>query len=390
MVDALRNANCGVHVLSRDKLFTSSVKDTSSFWGDASEDTVVGTPARTAMIGSIVCSARFQTSSWARWVSRVVATAAELHARRPFDLVYSRSLPSIGHVAGYWCARVMGLPWIANINDPWDMHWFPGQSVATKWYYRLSSDFWFRRTASHADLVTYPNTRLGSFHSRIKGHSFSVVPHVGWARRQRGGNGDRNAGKLVLVHAGKLGASELTKRSALPLLEAAAAFLKREQGARTGVRIVFVGPKDEATEKRAESLGLKEVVSFAGRVNYEESLEWIASASVCLLVEDCDSEGIYLPSKLADYVEARKPVLALSPLEGTANDLSGWGGIRRVDGNDPETIALEIGRFYGAHKEGRLDELAPSERLVAHFNPSEVAMRFINLAREVLERRGTK
>src|SRR5437867_1415240 len=64
---------------------------------------------------------RYQTIEWASWTAAVVTTARELHRRYPFDLVVSRSSPWHAHLAGYWVASTLDIPWLANLNDPWDL-----------------------------------------------------------------------------------------------------------------------------------------------------------------------------------------------------------------------------------------------------------------------------
>ena len=71
---------------------------------------------------ALAAALRYQTIASARWVAAAVEAAERLHRVRPFDLVYSRSLPKEAHICGYWTARRLRLPWLANLNDPWDFH----------------------------------------------------------------------------------------------------------------------------------------------------------------------------------------------------------------------------------------------------------------------------
>ena len=77
-------------------------------------------------------------------------------------------------------------------------------------------------------------------------------------------------------------------------------------------------------------LDLERNVENVGRVNYQESLDYIASASICILIEATMEESIFFPSKLADYLASGKPVLAFSPGKGLAADLAIRGELVRV------------------------------------------------------------
>jgi glycosyltransferase involved in cell wall biosynthesis len=139
----------------------------------------------------------------------------------------------------------------------------------------------------------------------------------------------------------------------------------------------LVGPKDNETEALVEKLHLSSVVRTIGRVNYEESIRHIRLATVCVLVEADCGEGIYLPSKLADYIVAKKPILALSPSVGVLADMVKHGGIIRASPNDEKSIAEAIGKLYKAFQNGRLHEYTPPEELPSYFEEGAVAKKFI-------------
>src|SRR5581483_3719585 len=108
--------------------------------------------------------------------------------------------------------------------------------------------------------------------------------------------------RFRIVHAGKLGSNEVTGRSSAALLTALFEFLRHHPDHRSSVELLLVGPEDAGTSATIAQLGLDDVVRTLGRVSYEDSLGYIASASVCVLVEGDFTEGIFLPSKLADYI----------------------------------------------------------------------------------------
>jgi hypothetical protein len=112
-------------------------------------------------------------------------------------------------------------------------------------------------------------------------------------------------------------------------------------------------------------------------VSYERSVEWICAASVCVLIEGAMEEGVYLPSKAADYLACRRPVLALSPRVGTLADLAAHRGIVRLDPDDQPGIERELERLYEIHRRGGEAELAPAEELVRMFAPHAVADRLL-------------
>ena len=120
-------------------------------------------------------------------------------------------------------------------------------------------------------------------------------------------------------------------------------------------------------------------------MSYEQSLVYISQASVCLLVEAKMDEGIYLPSKLVDYIVSKKPILALSPEVGVVSELSRCGGIMRVDADNRIAIEKAIADLYSDFRKGILMERAP-DRLAKQFEPQEVARQFLDALRGIVPR----
>jgi hypothetical protein len=87
------------------------------------------------------------------------------------------------------------------------------------------------------------------------------------------------------------------------------------------------------------------VVDNTGSQLWRELIYW--GASVCILFNW--TEGIYFPSKLADYIASRQPVIALSPEIGVAADMLPCHWMQRADVDDSIAIKETIAYFYGAY-----------------------------------------
>ena len=329
---------------------------------------------------------RYLTPEWSRWIATTVATARRLHNDRPFDIVYSRGLPNVAHIAAYWITRAINRPWIANFNDPWDLegaHLLPQERSKQKRTVALRiSEFWLRRVIGTADVLTFPCSRLRDYHLRLarsKGKCV-VLPHIGHVTSSP----VEQSAIFQLVHAGNLGSGESTRRNTtISLLRGLRAFLDQRPEARKLCQLVLVGPEDRPTLALAHELGLDSIVSCTGRLSYVESLQRMASASVCLLVEGNMPEGIYLPSKFADYIKSGKPVIALSPPTGTIADLSPNRGVVRVQVDDPRSIELAIARHYDVFSRGAGATLKPSAEFIELYDGTRIARILCDLFRSL-------
>ena len=385
-INALAESGAQITVIVYAKPATEI--DRSEMWNSVAASVIRIPPvAQKNRFASLATALRYQTWLYARWMDEAVQQAKRLHRDSPFDVVYSRSLPMFGQIAGYWCAKELDVPWIANLNDPWDFHQFPvGVSKEDLTTDSALSDFWMRRTLRSADLVTYPSQRLRDYQTNLStiSHRSQIIPHVGNAPALQESPVNGNSSNFRLVHAGKLGSNELTGRSTAALLDGLSLFLNGCVEARNQLRLTLVGAEDPVTQARVHQLGLEGIVEPVGLIDYQDSLKYIQSATACLLVEGGMSEGIFLPSKLVDYISARKPILALSPRVGVVADLASGGGITRVDAGDAHGIRDAIRGLYEDFRSGTLALRSPSGAQVDQFRSDLVANRFLGALRQLI------
>ena len=375
MVKALMQSGAVVTVLSSSN-FRERPVDSSALW-DCVKEVVVDVPVPRSLnrLHSIAAATRFQTPFDARWVGAAVHKVKLLHSEREFDLIYTRSLPIASHIVGFWCAKALDLPWIANINDPWTSEFFPvDDTPKLSAFWTVANLFWLRRTIRNADLTTFPCRRLKDFHLRLAklDQPAEVIPHIGY--REKHASQVPN-GQFRLVHAGRLLASE--GRFSKAILMGLKAFLDSSSDAAADTRLILVGPGDKETERLICEMGLHRNIEIVGRVNYERSLDYIGSASACLLIESRVDEGIFFASKLADYLAYGKPVLALSPKIGTAADLASRGELIRVD-HDSEAVRDALAMLYSEFKNGALSSRRPSEQLQTQVQSQTIAGKFLS------------
>jgi glycosyltransferase involved in cell wall biosynthesis len=351
--------------------------DQSSMW-DSIKRVSFDMPLRSSIPRwkSLWLALMYQTTSWPRWTRSIVLKARELHSEAAFDLVISRSLPPEGHLAGSWVASDLGLPWVAIVNDPWDFSPLIPEETRPHWRTTLVYRIWWRRMLSKADRICFPCERLRNYCLRGSHRDDGVVvlPHIGAVSKSQ----NQDDGFLI-VHSGRLGGNEFSRRSAAGLLHGLKELFRVRPAAISRTRLVFVGPEDPQTVQLATSLGLAESVCCTGLVSYEKSLGYIAQASLCVLVERDLEEGVFFPSKLGDYISARKPVLALSPAVGCVADLATERGVQRVGPSDTPAIAAALVEMFDAFVEHRLESYAPSDLLVSRHEGNRVIGEFLNV-----------
>jgi len=131
------------------------------------------------------------------------------------------------------------------------------------------------------------------------------------------------------------------------------------------IAIEFVGSRMDAYAQQASALGLDSIVQFRPRVSPDQARRVAASADV-LLVIDAPSEGpgLFLPSKLIDYLPLEKPILGITPVKGPSGDLIRDLGYPVVDPLDRAAIVLALRQLLDAHHSGSLT-MSPQHLAIA-------------------------
>jgi glycosyltransferase involved in cell wall biosynthesis len=167
--------------------------------------------------------------------------------------------------------------------------------------------------------------------------------------------------RLTLVYTGRF-YDEI--RTPEPLLRAIAALRERRQALDRELRVVFVGTPVASHRRLASALRLEKIVEFTGRRSFVESAGWVAAADVLLLIDAPAEENLFLPSKLVEYIPARKPILGLTPSCGASADLIRSLGYPVVPPDDERAIAAALEDLIATTRPHQA-EPSPSHAVVA-------------------------
>lgn len=295
------------------------------------------------------------------WIGAATRAARRVLAARRFDAVVSYAQPWSDHLVGLRIRRATGLPWVAHFSDPWtDSPYLRGGA----WQRRI----WARMEASvvhGADALVFVNRHAADrvMHKypdeyRAKAH---VVPHGFDPADLESIAPVPRDDRLTLVYTGRF-YDEI--RTPEPLLRAIASLRERRQALERELRVVFVGTPVASHRRLASALRLEAIVEFTGRRSFVESAAWIAAADVLLLIDAPADENLFLPSKLVEYIPARKPILGLTPSCGASADLIRSLGYAVVPPDDERAIAAALEDVIAATRPRR-SEASPSHTVVA-------------------------
>ena len=126
-----------------------------------------------------------------------------------------------------------------------------------------------------------------------------------------------------------------------------------------------------------EQYGLKDYVKVIPSIEYKKSLEMMADYDVAVIMEAPVKEGIFLPTKVGEYVNMGIPVFAISPDVGTLNDLFQHQVIGYFASvNSVDRIEEEICKIY---RDFKWNDLKMSRAEIPYSNPSYIIEQYKNL-----------
>lgn len=280
-----------------------------------------------------------------RWARRAYERAVELWNANRYDAVITRSPNDIAHIVGYELKKKTNCLWIANWNDPAAPIW-PGQ------YRHNYSPAKQRRKMNHtskllfgADINTFPSDSLRQHFidnfPLLADRKTAVLPHIGLVESAWPKGAPRNTdGVIRFLHSGNLSAErdpETTFQALRRLVNDG--FNKFE--------FHIMGVVNDYTLQLIEKYKLRDYVKFIGSFPYLTALEKMQSYDVLVLIEAKLDKGIFFASKFTDYLQAGRPILAISPREGFAADkLSGMSGEYLAYNQDAGDIYDTLTRIF--------------------------------------------
>lgn len=279
----------------------------------------------------------------AHWAYYAINYAEKLIEANHYDWIMSRS-PS-AELAALYLSRKYNIKWIANWNDPYPEKRFPvpyGEGKNAKlsyWEQRLLS-----AVSEYAYLHTFPCERLRNYMLQyMKGVTNDrtvIIPHICiddlFVKPER-----LNEDGLLLVHSGNVS----KPRDPRSFLGGIRLFLDKVEGAK--LKVYFLGKQDANFSMLIENMKLSSVIKVVKPLDYVSNLKFISQCDVAVLIEAACADGIFLPTKVGDYMQCHKDIFAVSPMIGTLNDLHHEGAVEYfANCGSPEDICEEICKMY--------------------------------------------
>ncbi len=273
----------------------------------------------TERLAEWVRSAFFVPDARIGWLPFAYNLGKKIIERENIDVIYSTAPPYTTHLIGLALHKKSNLPWVVDFRDSWI-----GWLSTPQWRPKLSRalEKWMERS------VLRDASTLISVTPGVKEDLLSRNPQYRDERWKLLYNGfdpedfenveaKPKSIKTTIIYTGSL----YGNRNPEYLVQALESLQKENPDFTEKLRLLFVGRVGEPIIKRLDSSSISHLVERIPYVTHSESIAWLKSADISLLIIDDSPENYgILTGKLFEYIGAGHPVLALAP-DGDAAQL---------------------------------------------------------------------
>lgn len=267
------------------------------------------------------------------WMEKAYKEILYNYAKGYFDVVLTFSFPLSTNILGFWLKKAYDCQWIAHQSDPW----VDNPYINYNWYTKSINNKLERQCFENADKLIFVSRETMEFYKRkyeqfsskmfLVEHSFdsSLYPNIDVV-----GNNEKKIFRYIGSFYGN--------RTPEPFFKAMK-LLDKKLLSKIRFEIIGGGLKVPLLIKK---YNLNNYVKIIPTVNYLESLKYMKTSDVLVVIDAINLRyNIFFPSKLADYIGARKPILGISP-EGTTKRILTELGYICIDPQDINGIARAI------------------------------------------------
>ncbi len=250
------------------------------------------------------------------WNKYAYRKAVELVEKYTIDTVITTGPPHSTHLTGLKLHKKNGVPWIADLRDPWTDIYYYKQFYHT-WTARMIDRQMERQVLEKAShLITVSKDLLRLFNKKTNADlslKTAIIPN-GFDEDDFGDKVYEKEEKFTITYTGTI--SETYDISGF-----INALKKTGQTFSRQIKIRFVGKVPGTISEQIRNKFPELELELTGYVDHPKSIEYLLRSDLLLLIiPKVENNAGILTGKFFEYLASRKPVLAIGPTDG---DLAG-------------------------------------------------------------------
>ena len=237
-------------------------------------------------------------------------------------------------------ARKSNIPWVADFRDPW-LEMLHYQS--TKRFFlsrKLEKRLEEKALREPNSVISISKDIINLFKAKVGEKNFKVIPN-GFDETDFDEKFQKENKIFTIGYTGVLSISRIPFSLLFALKK-----IKQENG--FDFRLKFAGKACNEFIELIQELELNDNYEHVGYLPHNESTKILLNSDVLLLViDDIPNNKGFLTGKIFEYFACKKPIFAVGPIEGNANEiLKETDSGKMVDYKDTETAYSLIKDLY--------------------------------------------
>jgi glycosyltransferase involved in cell wall biosynthesis len=324
---------------------------------------------------------------FAGWIPFAIREGARFVRKHDIDVIFSTFKPASSHLVGWALSERLDCPWVADFRDPWAYNAYRNDEGSIRW----RADRWLQeQVMSNADAVVTVSDRwrdmmcdqFGGEEVRSKYHTIMNA----FDPEEYRDPPPPYRETFTLVYTGTI----YGHRNPAALFEALRDLVEDGTIEPEHFQLVVAGRQGRSLRRMVARYGLEEIVDLPGYIPHRDAVSLQQKASALLLIEDSDPGCC--PSKLFEYLGAKRPILAITPRGGVIEEVvddTSSGTV--VDPSDSSTLHNTLRVWYESFRRGESHAVNPDEEAIERYSrrnrTRELASLFETLATRSHERR---
>lgn len=239
------------------------------------------------------------------WVKPSISYLAKVIADEGIETIITTGPPHSLHLIGLGLKKKYNIQWIADFRDPWTSIGYHKKLRLTE-SSRLKHKALEKGVLLRADkIVVTSNTTKAEFEA-ITPKPIKVITN-GFDDELKPRELDS---KFTISHIGSL----LTGRNPLGLWQALQELIAENEAFKNAIKIQLAGVVGEEVLHSIKDFGLSDYAAQLGYLSHDKVLETQQKSQLLLLLEiDSEETKGIIPGKLFEYLNAKRPILAIGP-----------------------------------------------------------------------------
>jgi len=310
---------------------------------------------------------------WVKPSTKYLKKYLKLHK---VDVVITTGPPHSMHLIGLNLKKELSIKWLADFRDPWTeidyFHQLPLTKKAIK-----KHQFLEKEVLKNADAVLVVGKTMREKFSKFNSNAVTITNGFDGEISETSVELDT---KFTVTHIGLMNADRNPKM----LWEVLSEIASENKEFSTDIELKLIGKADASVIADISKYQLSKNVKVIDYMTHDKVMEFQKKSQVLLLiVNNVPSANGIITGKIFEYLVAKRPILAIAPLNGDlAEIISETNSGLVVDFEDKHALKIAILDLYTKFKQGNL---TVESKNIGQFHRKELTRKVSELINKITE-----